>query len=127
MAGDYSRTQRVADYLKREVALIIQNEIRDPRVGIANITGAEVSRDLSHAKIFLTFMQAENDAEAKVAVDVLNKAAGFIRSCLASDSTMRTVPRLRFHYDSSVGHGRYMEELIQRAVGSSPSEEDGEA
>lgn len=127
MAGDYSRTQRVADYLKREVALIIQNEIRDPRVGIANITGAEVSRDLSHAKIFVTFMQAENDTEAKVAVEVLNKAAGFIRSCLAQDSNMRTVPKLRFHYDSSVGHGRYMEDLIQRAVSTIKPDEDGEA
>jgi len=126
MSGDYSRTQRVADYLKREVALIIQNEIRDPRVGIANITGADVSRDLSHAKIFLTFMQAESEAEAKVAVEVLNKASGFIRSCLASDSNMRTVPKLRFHFDSSVGHGRYMEDLIQRAVSTNSSQDDGE-
>lgn len=126
MAGDYSRTQRVADYLKREVALIIQNEIRDPRVGIANITGAEVSRDLAHAKIFLTFMQAETEAEAKQAVEVLNKAAGFIRSCLASDSNMRTVPKLRFHYDGSVGHGRYMEDLIQRAVKSDQHADDSE-
>lgn len=120
MAGDYSRAQRVGDYLKREVALIIQNEIRDPRVGMISITGADVSRDLGYAKIFVTLMNADNEQDSKVCVDILNKAAGFIRSCLAKDSTMRTIPKLRFLFDISVGHGRYMEELIRDAM-SKPS------
>lgn len=120
MAGDYSRAQRVGDYLKREVALIIQNEIRDPRVGMISITGADVSRDLGYAKIFVTLMNADSEQDSKVSVEILNKAAGFIRSCLAKDSTMRTIPKLRFLFDASVGHGRYMEALIRDAV-SKPS------
>lgn len=126
MAGDYSRTQRVGDYLKREVALIIQNEIRDPRVGMVSITGADVSRDLGHAKIFVTFMNAEDENSAHVSVEVLNKAAGFIRSCLSKDSTMRSIPKLRFYFDTSVGHGRYMEGLIREAVSKPSNNESSE-
>jgi len=125
MAGDYSRAQRVGDYLKREVALIIQNEIRDPRVGMISITGADVSRDMGYAKIFVTLMNAESEQDAKASVEILNKAAGFIRSCLAKDSTMRTIPKLRFLFDTSVGHGRFMEGLIRDAM-AKPSNNEPE-
>ena len=49
MAKEYARTQRVADYLQRELAALIQHEVRDPRVGMVSITGVDVSRDLGHA------------------------------------------------------------------------------
>jgi len=52
MAKEYSRTERVGDMLQRELAILIQNEMRDPRVSMVNITAAQVSRDLSHARIF---------------------------------------------------------------------------
>lgn len=129
MAGEYSRTQRVGDYLRREVALIIQNEIRDPRVNLVSVTGADVSRDLSYAKIFVTIMDADDEAAAKTPIDVLNKAAGFIRSCLAKDSTMRTIPKIRFYFDKSVGQGRYMESLIRDAMAkpsNNPIEDDSD-
>ena len=115
MAKEYSRTQRVADHLQRELAGLIQHAVRDPRLGLVSITGVDVSRDLGHAKVFYTLMEADSGAEAEQATGVLNNAAGFLRSELSRDSSMRSVPRLRFYFDNSVGRGRYMEDLISRA------------
>ncbi|MFV0277522.1 MAG: 30S ribosome-binding factor RbfA [Parahaliea sp.] len=116
MAKEYSRTQRVADYLQRELAVLIQRELRDPRLGMVSLTGVEVSRDLGHARVYFTLMGADSSDEAKTAVGILNKAAGFLRSQLSRDSSMRSVPQLRFQFDTSVGYGRNLEELIRRAA-----------
>ena len=116
MAREYSRTQRVADHLQRELAGLIQHEIRDPRVGMVSVTGVDVSRDMGHAKVFFTLLGSDTPDEAKEAVDVLNRASGFLRSELSRDSAMRTVPRLRFYFDTSVGQGRHMEDLLSRAA-----------
>ena len=116
MAREYARTQRVADHLQRELAHLIQREVRDPRLGMVSITGVQVSRDLGHAKVFYTMLGADSSDEASESTGVLNNAAGFLRSELARDSAMRSVPQLRFYFDSSVGRGRRMEDLIQRAA-----------
>ena len=116
MAKEYSRTQRVADYLQRELAGLIQHEVRDPRLGMVSITGVDVSRDLGAAKVFYTLLGCDSEQEAKDATEVLNKAAGFLRTQLSRDSSMRTVPRLRFTFDNSVGRGRFLEGLISEAA-----------
>jgi ribosome-binding factor A len=116
MAKEYARTQRVADYLQRELAALIQHEVRDPRVGMVSITGVEVSRDLGHARVYCTVMGIDSDEDARESIEALNKAAGFLRSQLSRDSSMRSVPQLRFYFDSSVGRGRDLEDLIKRAA-----------
>jgi ribosome-binding factor A len=116
MAKEYSRTQRVADHLQRELAGVIQQEMRDPRVGMVSITGVDVSRDLGHARVYFTVLGSNSSAEADESTEALNKAAGFLRSRLSKDSSMRSVPQLRFYFDSSVGRGREMEDLIRRAT-----------
>ncbi len=116
MAKEYSRTQRVADYLQRELAQQIQQELRDPRIGMVSITSVDVSRDLGYAKIYFTRLGSDSAEEAKEAAEVLNKAAGFLRTRLSKDSNMRSVPQLRFYFDTSVGRGRAMEDLIRRAA-----------
>lgn len=116
MAKEYARTQRVADYLQRELANLIQREVRDPRLGMVSITGVDVSRDLAYARVFYTVLDADSSDEAKECTGVLNNAAGFLRSQLSRDSSMRSVPQLRFAFDNSVGRGREMEELIRRAA-----------
>jgi ribosome-binding factor A len=115
MAREFSRTQRVADYLQRELALLIQQEVDDPRVGMVSLTGVDVSRDLAHAKVWFTRLGSDSAEEAKEAADALNGAAGYLRTLLSREATMRSVPRLRFAFDSSVGRGRHMEELIREA------------
>ena len=62
MAKDYSRTQRIGDQMQRELAVLIQREIKDPRLGLVTITAVDVSRDLSHAKVFITVMGKDDDA-----------------------------------------------------------------
>ena len=102
MAREYSRTQRVADFLKQELASLIQLEVRDPRVGMVSITDVEVSRDMSHAKVFFTELGKDTEQEAAESVEALNKAAGFLRSKIASSNNTRNTPKLRFYFDNSV-------------------------
>ena len=124
MGKEYSRTERVADALRRELAALIQFEVRDPRVGMVSVTEVAVSRDLSNAKVFCTVLGKEDEPQAKESIAALNKAAGFLRTQLSRASSMRTVPQLRFYFDRSVGHGAYMEDLIERAVAA---DQDGQA
>ncbi|MEM6580502.1 MAG: 30S ribosome-binding factor RbfA [Pseudomonadota bacterium] len=116
MAKEYSRTERVADHLQRELAALIQQQLRDPRVGMVSITGVDVSRDLGHAKVYFTVLGSDTSEDANESTKALNKASGYLRSELSRDSSMRSVPQLRFYFDSSVGQGRHMEDLIQRAT-----------
>jgi ribosome-binding factor A len=130
MAKEYARTQRVSDHLQRELAALIQHEIRDPRVGMVSITGVDVSRDLGYAKVYYTSMGSDSQEDASESTDVLNKAAGFLRSRLSKDSSMRRLPQLRFYFDASVGNGRELESLIRRAADADRElglREDGEA
>jgi ribosome-binding factor A len=83
---------------------------------MVSITAADVSRDLSHARIYFTLLGSDTSEDAKPTTDVLNNAAGFLRSALARDASMRSVPRLRFIFDTSVGRGRDLEALISRAT-----------
>ena len=115
MAKEYSRTQRVADYLQRELAELIQHELRDPRLGMISVTGVDVSRDLGHARVYYTRLDCDTAEQAAESTSVLNKAAGFLRSELSRDATMRSVPRLSFYFDTSVGQGRHLESLISKA------------
>jgi ribosome-binding factor A len=121
MAREFGRTERVADYLRQELARLLQLEVRDPRLGMVSVNEVQVSRDLAHAKVFVTFMERDSEAEAADVLEVLNRAAGYLRSQLARDARMRTIPRLRFVYDSGVVRGRQLSDLIDRAL-----EQDGQ-
>jgi len=116
MAKEYARTQRVADYLQRELAQLIQHEVRDPRVGMVSITSVDVSRDLGHARVYYTVLDSDSSEDAKESTEALNRAAGFLRSQLSRDSSMRSVPQLRFYFDTSVGQGRHMEDLLRKVA-----------
>ena len=113
MAKEFERTQRVSHYLHEELARLLQNTVRDPRVQDVNLTGVEVSRDLSHAKVFFTLMNDVTSEERAEISAVLSRVSGFLRSELAKQSSMRTVPRLSFRFDESVGRGRDMENLLR--------------
>jgi len=124
MPKEYSRSERVADFIKREVALLLQRELRDPRVSNVNVNAVVVSRDMSTAKIYVTFFDKETAEEAKQAVEVLNGAAGFIRTQVASQHSMRSTPKLRFYFDDSVRQGEHLSNLIDRAIAGSGSEDN---
>jgi len=121
MPQEYSRTQRVGDYLKRELAQLIQHSVRDPRVGMVNINEVEVSRDLAHAKVYVTFVGERSEAQTSEALQALNKAAGFLRSHVAESNHMRTTPKLFFIFDVSVKRGAYLTALIDQAIATDSS------
>ena len=112
------RDLRVADFIRDELAVIIQRDMRDPRVGMVSVNEVKVSRDLSYADVYVSSLEAKSADQRELLVDVLNKAAGFFRSELAKRHRMRTTPKPRFHYDELVEEGPRLEALIERAVES---------
>ena len=124
-----SRDLKVADFIRDEVARIIQFEMRDPRVGsFVSVNEVKVSKDLSYADIYVSSLQADNDKARGELITVLNKAAGFFRSTLAKRHSMRTTPKPRFHYDELIEKAPQLEELIAQAVaGDRPETADDDA
>jgi ribosome-binding factor A len=108
------RQARIADQIQRELAELVRLEVRDPRVGLVTITGVELSRDQSHAKVYFTVLGAASDGAQ--AGEGLQRAAGFLRTQLAHRLTTRTVPDLAFVYDESVERGVRLSRLIDEAV-----------
>ena len=115
MAREYSRASRLGDQIQRDLSEMIRLEVKDPRVGMVTITSVEVTRDLSHAKVFVTSLQGEQAMQDSLRA--LQHAAGFLRSLLAHTLTSRTVPELQFVYDESVERGARLSRLIDEAVG----------
>jgi ribosome-binding factor A len=107
-----NRLGRIGDEICQELATLIRGELRDPRLGMVSVVGARVSRDLSHADIYVTVL----GAEVKESVAALNHASGFLRTLLAKNINLRSTPRLRFIYDESVERGRMLSALIDEAV-----------
>ena len=116
VAQDYGRDLRIADFIRDEVANIVQRQMRDPRVGLLSVNDVRVSKDLSFADIYVSSLDATTPEQRDELLKVLNKAAGFVRSELAKRHSMRTTPRPRFHYDELVESGPRLERLIEDAV-----------
>lgn len=114
MPKDFSRALRVADQIQRELADLIQNEIKDPRIGSITITAVEVTRDYSHAKIFYTTLI--NQEGISLIEKGLENAKGFLRSSLSHRMKLRVTPQLHFVYDESVERGMHLSKLIDEAV-----------
>ena len=115
MPRDFKRSERVAGTLRRELAQLIQKEVKDPEVGFIGLSDVEVSRDISHAKIFVTVFEAD---KAVGSIKALNKAAGYLRKRLGQEMRIRSVPELHFVHDASVETGLQMDSLIEAAVAS---------
>lgn len=109
-----ARLARIADQIQREVSELIREEVRDPRVRLVTLTGVELSRDQSHAKVFFTVLGTPEQAEACGAG--LSRSAGFLRAGLAHRLTTRKVPELHFVFDESVERGVRLSRLIDEAV-----------
>ncbi len=107
-----SRIERVNEAVKRELSLIVQRELNDPRLEFVSISRVEVSRDLRHAKIF--FSTLEDGSHAAYAADGFDAAKGFIRKMLSQRVQMKFMPELNFIYDKSFGAGIELTEKIER-------------
>ncbi len=105
------RTDRVAEMLRGELAVIIRREMRDPRVALATVAGVTVSRDLAHAEVRVSVLGSDAEREAGVAAMV--RARGFIRSLLARRVRLRTVPELEFKLDRGAEHSQKISDLLE--------------
>ena len=118
MAKEYSRTSRLGEQLRRELAQMIQFNLKDPRLGMVTLNQVKVSKDLSYADVYYTVMGAKGESDADIRQQtskILNDAAGFLRTELARFLKTRTTPQLRFHYDETLERGMYLDSLIRQA------------
>ena len=119
MAKEFSRSHRVAEQMRRELADLLMFEVKDPRVKMVTVTEVEVTGDMAHAKIFYS---AKAGTEALQ--QGLEKSAGFLRTQLAKRMLLRTVPQLHFVYDASIDNGMKMAQLIDAALADTPPQKD---
>ena len=114
MKKNAQRPVRVGDQIQKELADILRNEVKDPRVGPVTVTSVDVSPDLSHAKVHFTHLAGREQGED--AVEALSRTAGFIRRELSHRLNLYSVPELHFAYDDSIEHGMKLSQLIDDAV-----------
>ncbi len=112
MANDFSRGRRVGEQMRRELAELLQTEVKDPRVGMVSITAVEVSKDMAYAKVFISTFTGD----IKETLTALNRAAGFLRHELGRRMTLRSIPQLKFVHDTSIENGNRMSRLIDEAI-----------
>jgi len=122
MARDFSRKERVADQIQRELAQLIQRDMQDPRLHLLSVSAVEVSRDLAYATVFVTSL-SDTTSHQEI-LKTLSKAAGFLRHELGKAMRLRIVPELKFKYDESLERGMSMSKLINDAIDSDRGEED---
>ena len=108
----FQRSDRVAEQVRRDLADLIQNELKDPRVGMISLTAVELTPDYAHAKVFFTTLNAEHLEEVERG---LKRAAGFLRRELGRRIHIHTLPELHFVYDNSLERGASMSLLIDKA------------
>lgn len=109
---EFSRVDRLSQQMKKEMAVILQREIKDPRLHtMITVSDVEVSRDLSHAKVFVTFLGMD-DSKVEDNLKILNEASGFIRSLIGKRIQTRIVPHIRFAFDQSLNEGIRMANLV---------------
>ncbi len=114
MPREYPRARRVEQQLKRLLSEQIRREVKDPRVGLVTITAVEVSRDLTHARVFFTPFAGIGDSEASL--EALRHAAGFLRHQIRKLMRLRVAPELVFQVDDSIERAARLSALIHDAV-----------
>jgi ribosome-binding factor A len=102
----------VGEQIKKELSLILQSELKDPRIGFTTVTGVEVTNDLSLARVYLSVMGSDEQKEETL--KALAKAKGFLRSELGRRVRLRHTPELEFRFDASIDYGSRIEALLRQ-------------
>lgn len=119
----YKRSVRVSDLIKEEVADIIMNRLKDPRLGFITVTEARVSNDLRHAKIFFSVLEDDKKDES---LKILTSSARFIRSELAKKVRIKFIPDIVFKIDESIEYGAKINKILSNIKSSTPSSHNDE-
>ena len=115
MPKEYSRSERLASQIQRELAALIHTGLKDPRLGMPSILEVQVSKDLAHARVFFSLLNA---ADADGCLAALNHASGFLQREIGKQLKARVTPKLSFIYDDTDIRGRQLSDLIDSAVAS---------
>jgi ribosome-binding factor A len=111
MSSRFLRTDRIGEMMQRKLAEIIRVEVKDPRLpSLVTISAVQVSRDLSHAKVYFTVY----DGDPELTTVILNATAPYLRKALARTIQTRTVPQLHFIFDESIQYGTRLSRLIDK-------------
>lgn len=111
MAREFKRSSRVSSQMQKELAIILQQGIKDPRIGFITVNEVELSKDLTSAKIYITALGADEQGQ-KDNIRWLNDAASYIRSEMGKRMRLRSVPYIKFYYDTSFENGMRVSELL---------------
>ncbi|BAW80653.1 ribosome-binding factor A [Candidatus Nitrosoglobus terrae] len=114
MSQEFSRTRRIGELLQRELAQLIQEDLKDPRIRLITVSHVDVAPDLRQAKVYVTFFHGEVDSQEQL--KILNRASGFLQRSLSQRVSLRVTPYLQFVYDHSIERGRYLSALIDEAI-----------
>ena len=109
---EFGRAARVALQLRKELAWVLEREMQDPRIHLVTISRVEVSRDLSHARVFVS---EPEDHPMEEVLSVLNHAAGYLQLRLGERVRMRYLPRLRFQEDKAISSSSRIDALLADA------------
>lgn len=105
------RTEQVGDEIQRILGEVIQTELQDPRVGFATVTGVSMTPDLLRANVRISVMGSDDDRKATMRA--LEHARGFLRRRVGEELTLRQVPDLKLHLDTSLDHALRIGELLR--------------
>lgn len=105
------KKDKINGIIQRELTQILQMEVKDPKIGFCTITAVDVTKDLSIAKIYVTFLG--KDYKKRDGLEALKRSKGFIRSLLAKRLTIRRVPELIFVLDESLEYGNKIEGILK--------------
>jgi len=109
---EMARHEKIAQALKKELSIIIHDEIKDPRLGFVTVTGIELAQDLRFAKVFYSVLGKEEDY--KKTKDALDSSLGFIRRLIGQRIRLRFVPELLFKEDRSYVYSVKVEEILNQ-------------
>jgi ribosome-binding factor A len=114
------RAARVGEQLKKELSRLLQQELKDPRIGFVTVTSVEMSRDLEHAKVFVSVMGDEE--QKKQTLEGLEKAKGFLRTEAGRRLGIRRTPEIVFRIDESIEHGQHISKRLEEVKRSESNE-----
>jgi ribosome-binding factor A len=102
------RAGRVADQIRQDLAVLLREEVHDPRVGFVTLTDVDLSTDLRYARVFVSFLSDDHEESLRT----LRRSATYLRKCLARAASLRFTPELRFEIDASVESGSRVDRIL---------------
>jgi ribosome-binding factor A len=118
----FHRTDRVSAQLRRELGTLVHEAVREYGLPSVSVSDVEVTRDMAHAQVYVTALQAERSSDA---IKGLKELARELRMELARRVKMRHVPELHFHYDDSVDRGERIDQLLRDLPEHNDNDEPG--